>query len=147
MIGFGAIGEFSVAGDSYSGTICMPGSDVSVVGWTFNSSSVSASVNELNRDDTSYAQALYGVSGAITTLIDGNGNPATLAAGAYVLPFAAEYLVGAATSGQFRFSLLDGSNASQGVSSWQAVTSSVLVYRVPITTTGVATRLKIEIQA
>jgi hypothetical protein len=125
-----------------SGTISHPGSDVSVAGWTFNGASLSASIGETTRDDAFYAEAAYGVSGAITALT------LPLAAGTYVVTFAGEYLTATAASGQFRFTALDSSNASLGVSSWQAVTSAYAQYDVPITVTGgTATRLKIEIQA
>jgi hypothetical protein len=125
-----------------SGTISRPGTDVSVAGWTFNGASLSASIGETTRDDAFYAEAAYGVSGAITALT------LPLAAGSYIVTFAGEYLSAAAASGQFRFTALDGSNTSLGVSAWQSVTSAYAQYDVPITVTGgTATRLKIEIQA
>jgi hypothetical protein len=125
-----------------SGTISHPGSDVSVAGWTFNGASLSASIGETTRDDAFYAEAAYGVSGAITALTQ------SLPAGSYIVTFAGEYLSAAAASGQFRFTALDGSNTSLGVSAWQSVTSAYAQYAVALTVTGgTAVRIKIEIQA
>jgi hypothetical protein len=125
-----------------AGTISRPGSDVSVTGWAFTAANLSGSINETTRDDASYAQAAYGVSAAITTL------SLSLAPGSYTLSFAGEYLAATAASGQFRFTALDGSNTSLGVTAWQAVTSSNAQYDIPLTVAGgTAVRLKIEIQA
>jgi hypothetical protein len=131
-----------------TGTISRPGSDIAVSGWTFTGASLSASINEATRNDASYAEAPFSASGAITTLEDGAGNAMPLAPGTYNLSFAGDYLTAAAASCQFRFSALDSSNAVLGVSPWQATTSSVAQYTVPLTVAGgTATRLKIEIQA
>ena len=45
-----------------------------------------------------------------------------------------------------RITLLDGSNVSQGASGWQTVTSTFADYTATVTTTGAATRVKIEVQ-
>jgi hypothetical protein len=47
--------------------------------------------------------------------------------------------------GQLRIHLLDGSNVSQGSSSWQALTGSYATYSLTVTTTGTATRIQIEV--
>jgi hypothetical protein len=125
-----------------TGTISRPGSDVTVTGWTFTGASLAASINEPTFSDASYGEAPYSAGSAITTL------DLSLAPGSYTISFRGEYLVATAASGQFRFTALDGSNTSLGVSSWQAVTSTVAQYDVPITVAGgTAVRLKIEIQA
>jgi hypothetical protein len=125
-----------------AGTISRPGTDVASSGWSFTAASLAGSINEVTRDDASYAQAPYGVTGAITTL------DLPLAAGSYTLSFAGQYLAANASSGQFRFTALDSSNTSLGVSAWTAVTSTASVYTVALTVSGgTATRLKIEIQA
>jgi hypothetical protein len=125
-----------------TGTISRPGTDVAVTGWTFTGASLAASINEPTFSDASYGEAPYSVGSAITTL------DLSLTPGSYTISFRGEYLVATAASGQFRFTALDGSNTSLGVSSWQAVTSTVAQYDVPITVAGgTAVRLKIEIQA
>jgi hypothetical protein len=127
-----------------TGTISRPGTDVAgfVTGWTFTGASLAASINEPTFSDASYGEAPYSAGSAITTL------DLSLAPGTYTVSFRGEYLSAAAASGQFRFTALDGSNTSLGVSSWQAVTSTVAQYDVPITVAGgTAVRLKIEIQA
>jgi hypothetical protein len=45
-----------------------------------------------------------------------------------------------------RANLLNSSNVSQGVSSWQTLTSSPTTYTLSVTTTGTATRVRIEVQ-
>jgi hypothetical protein len=125
-----------------TGTISRPGSDVTVTGWTFTGASLAASINEPTFVDASYGEAPYSAGSAITTL------DLSLAPGSYTISFRGEYLVATAASGQFRFTALDGSNTSLGVSSWQAVTATIAQYDVPITVAGgTAVRLKIEIQA
>jgi hypothetical protein len=125
-----------------TGTISRPGTDVAVTGWTFTAASLAASINEATFSDASYGEAPFSAGSAITTL------DLALAPGSYTISFRGEYLVATAASGQFRFTALDGSNTSLGVSSWQAVTSTVAQYDVPITVAGgTAVRLKIEIQA
>jgi hypothetical protein len=125
-----------------TGTISRPGTDVTVTGWTFTGASLAASINEATFSDASYGEAPYSVGSAITTL------DLSLAPGSYTVSFRGEYLSAAAASGQFRFTALDGSNTSLGVSSWQAVTATIAQYDVPITVAGgTAVRLKIEIQA
>jgi hypothetical protein len=127
--------------ENLTGTISRPGSDVSVSNWVFTGSSLSGSINESVRDDTSYAQVDYGSADAITTL-DISRTP-----GNHVISFSGEYLASLASSGQFRFSLLDSSNAVLGSTAWQAVSSSNAQYDLPVTITGTATRIKIEKQA
>jgi hypothetical protein len=122
-------------------TISRPGADVSVVGWSFTGSSLSASINEVTRNDASYIEAAYGVTGAIVTL-DIPRSP-----GNHTISFTSEYLVGFASSGQFKFSLLDDTNTVLGTTGWQAVTSIIVQYDLPVTISSTATRLKIEIQA
>jgi hypothetical protein len=127
-----------------TGTISRPGTDVAgfVTGWTFTGASLAASINEPTFSDASYGEAPYSAGSAITTL------DLSLAPGSYTVSFRGEYLSAAAASGQFRFTALDGSNTSLGVSSWQAVTATIAQYDVPITVAGgTAVRLKIEIQA
>jgi hypothetical protein len=126
-----------------TGTISRPGADVAgfVTGWTFTGASLSASINEVTRNDASYAEAAYGVTGGIVTL------DIPRAPGTHTISFASDYLTATATSGQFRFSLLDDTNAVLGTTSWQAVTSTVVQYDLPVTISTTATRLKIEIQA
>jgi hypothetical protein len=124
------------------GTISRPGTDVAVSGWTSTAASIAGAINESTYDDASYAEAPFGVAGAVVTL------DLPLAPGNYTVSFRGEYLIAMAGSGQFRFTAMDSSNTNLGVSAWQAVTSSLAQYDIPVTVAGgTATRMKIEIQA
>jgi hypothetical protein len=136
-------GGLAILGARYvTASISHPSTDVLVVGWTFNGASLAASVGETTRNDSTYAEAAFGVAGAVTAL------DLPLAPGTYTVRCASEYLVAAASSGQVRFTALDGSNTSLGATAWQAVTGSLAQYDIALTVAGgTATRLKIEIQA
>ena len=112
----------------------------STSGWTAsNGSTIASCIGEDTRSDTEWATS-PDLTGGSAYFIDGLDG--TVPAGTWGASVASDRL-GAA--GQFRVSLLDASNAVQGTSSWQAVTGSFADYSVSITTTGAATRVKLEV--
>lgn len=121
-------------------TIFHPASDITVAGWTAsNGSTIASCIGEDTRSDAEWATS-PDLTGGSAYFIDGLDG--TVPAGTWGASVASDRL-GAA--GQFRVSLLDASNAVQGTSSWQAVTGSFADYSVSITTTGAATRVKLEV--
>jgi hypothetical protein len=121
--------------------IYRPSSDITDTGWT--NSTGANSWDLLN--ETSYSDADYIVSPtleATTNIV--MGLDGTMAAGTYTIRLRGKYSI---TSGQFRVILLNSSDTVQGTSSWQAVTGTYATYSIPITITGDATRIKIEVKA
>lgn len=72
------------------------------------------------------------------------GLPATMPAGTYNISIRAKYT---GTSGQVKATLLNDANEAQGASGWQAILSSAGTYELLVTTTGDATRIKLEVQS
>jgi hypothetical protein len=121
--------------------IYRPTSDITDTGWTNSSGTDSFALI----DETAYSDTDYITSPELGTgsgIIMGLGN--TLAAGTYKIRVRAKYTV---TSGQVKVYLLNDSNVSQGDSGWQALSASETTYTLPVTTTGSATRVKIDVQA
>ena len=122
-------------------SISRPTADVTTSGWTGNPDNVTLfnNLDETVASDTDYitSPTITGGENAIFTI-----SP-TLAAGTWDVRFRAQFV---GSSAQVRITLLDGSNASQGVSSWQTVTSTFALYTASVTTTGSAVRVKIEVQ-
>jgi len=81
------------------------------------------------------------INGSQGPAIFGLGN--TLAAGTYDIRIRARRTDAA---GDIRLLLLDGSNATQGTSSWQSLTASFAPYTLSVTTTGSAVRARLEVQ-
>lgn len=113
--------------------------DVTTTGWTATpTGDFFATLDEVVASDTDYITSpTLGTGGPITMSIE----PVT--AGTYDVQIRAAY---SGSAGQVRANLLDSSNVSQGVSSWQTLTSSPTTYTLSVTTTGTATRLRIEVQ-
>jgi hypothetical protein len=113
--------------------------DVTTTGWTATpSGAYYATLDEATASDTDY----------ITSPTLGTGSPITMSiesvpAGSYDVQVRAAY---AGSAGQVRVVLLNASNVSQGTSSWQTLTASAVTYTLPVTTTGAATRIRIEVQ-
>ena len=122
-------------------SVFRPGSDIATAGWTGNpNASLYANLDELVRDDASYAQSpdLYaGPQEAVFGL-----EPSPLPPGSWTLTYAAQ-LDGAA---QVRFSLLDDADTMLGASSWQPVVAGYTQYTASISLSVSATRMKIEVQ-
>lgn len=113
--------------------------DVTTSGWTATpSGAYYATLDEATASDSDY----------ITSPTLGTGSPITMSieslpAGSYDVQVRAAY---AGSAGQVRVVLLNASNVAQGTSSWQALTASATTYTLPVTTTGAATRIRIEVQ-
>jgi hypothetical protein len=129
--------SFAVASVAADTTI-RPNSDVSITGWTSTGASVFVVIDEATADDADYA-----TSPAIT----GSGQPAILglsngplAAGDWAPRVRANVSAGTCT---MRLTLVNDSNVSQGTVD-VTVTTTITTYNPKITTTGSATRLKIE---
>jgi hypothetical protein len=122
-------------------TISRPNSDISAAGWLgVPDAALYANIDEATLSDTDYIespalslspQATFGLS-------------LTLAAGTYDVGIRAQWV---STSGQLRVVLLDSGGTSVGASSYQALSSSLTTYTLPVTTTGAATQARIEATA
>jgi hypothetical protein len=124
-------------------TIWRPASDVLVTSWTGtpNASNLYANINEEVLSNASYIQ-----SPDVTS----NTNPVVFAltnsidtAGSYVVKVTAKKTD---TAGQLKITLENDSSTSMGSSSWQTLTNSWVEYPIAVTTTGRATRVRVEIQ-
>lgn len=117
-----------------------PNSDVTTTSWTLSTgTSYFGVVDEATFSDTDYM-----ISPAMPTssnMILGLNN--SLTAGSYLVKIRSRYT---GSSGQIRISLLNGSNVSQGTSAWVPVTGSFSQYNIPVTITGTASRIQIEVQ-
>lgn len=94
-------------------------------------------VNESTPDDGNYIyssttteQVVFGLSQA-------------LAAGTYTISTRANK---SGTAGQIRVVLLNDSNVVQGTSSWTVLSDTFTTYPISVTTTGSATRVRLELQ-
>ena len=121
-------------------SITRPNSDISTAGWTGTPDNTTLFTNI---DDEVASDLEYITSPPIAAIESITFGMSSLAAGTWDVNYRANF-VGA--SAQVRVSLLNGSNAVQGVSSWQTVTSTFDLYTASITTTGAAERVKIEVQ-
>jgi hypothetical protein len=125
-------------------TIYRPGTDITVTGWTGtpNNANLSANINESAASDAEYITSpdlSGGTPGPFIGTLNGS-----VPVGTWDVRFRGDYTSGSAR--QIKFTLLDGSNASVGAGSFQTLTTSFALYTSTITTTGIATRFKIEVQ-
>lgn len=119
----------------------VPTTDVTTTGWVASTGAdFFALVDESSSSDTDYfTSPTLGTGGPITL-----GLSNSLAAGTYQVRIRGRYDV---TSGQLRVLLLNDSNTVQGTSNWQVLSNTNTSYNLAITTTGTATRIRIEVQA
>jgi hypothetical protein len=123
-----------------SDVIVRPSSDVTTTGWTaYPDPPLYAKIDEVTPDDNDYITSpdLNSTPGPYI------GGIAPIDAGVYDVRFRARRTLG---SGQARVSLLDSSNVVQGTSGWITLTESFAKYTASVTTTGTATRVRIEVQ-
>ena len=122
-------------------SISRPTADVTTSGWTGNPDNVTLfnNIDETVASDTDYIES-PAISGGENAIF---GFAPSVAVGTWDVTFHARFT---GASAQARIHLLDGSNVSQGVSAWQTVTSSFVPYVASVTTTGTASRVKIEVQ-
>lgn len=118
-------------------TVYRPSSDAAVTSWTgVPGTPLFENINETVYDDNDYVQ-----SPDLSTPEVWGLSP-TMPAGSYDVKIRAN----TNASGQVRIKLLDSGNTVVGTSAWQAVTSSFATYTLSVTTTGTATKVKIEVQ-
>jgi hypothetical protein len=122
-------------------SIYRPGSDVTTTGWVASTGGTYYSlIDEVSYDDADY----------ITSPTVGSGSPITMGltgsvpAGTYDVRVRVKRT---GSTGQVKVHLLDSSNTDLGSSSWQTLTTSFASYTLSVTTTGTATRVRIEVQA
>lgn len=118
-----------------------PSYDVTVTGWTPSTgSSCAACIDETAYDDADYitSPAITGGQGPAVVELD-----QSFAAGNHTVHLRGKYLISAA---QVKVTLLNDSNVAQGNTGWQSLTGAFASYNLPVTTTGAATRAKIEVQ-
>lgn len=134
----GSTGVVTV-GPFYPGT-GRPVSDVTVTGWVGSAGgALAALINENVASDAEYitSPALSGSATAAIFNLD-----KTYMAGTYSVKVRAAVDTG---SGVLRVKLLNGSNVQQGVTADQAISTVVTTYTLPITITGSATRISVEV--
>lgn len=120
-----------------------PSSDVTVAGWNVtgpNGTTKSAGIGEAVASDTDYIQspAITGSQGPVIFQLN-----KSVAAGGLTISVRAR-LTG--TAAQVRALMTNDAGAVQGTSAWQSLTASFSDYTLSVTTTGVSTRIRIEVQ-
>ncbi len=121
--------------------IARPSTDLTTTGWTASTGTdLFACIDEVTYDDADYiiSPAITGSQGPYIAALN-----QSLAAGSNEVHFRADYTVSAA---QVKVTLLDAGGSSVGDTGWQAVTGSLASYSLPVTTSGIATKVKIEVQ-
>jgi hypothetical protein len=105
-----------------------------------DNTNVYSNVNEVSRSDTEYMQspAITGSHGAAIYLLNNS-----LAAGVWEIDMASKYTI---ASAQIKYTLLNSSNVSVGDTGWISLTNSFADYSPTITTTGISTKIKVEVQ-
>lgn len=130
----------AAANRASSVSIYRPGSDIAVSGWVASTGvNLYDCINEsaLDRGDYVTSPNILGASNGVF------GLDSPVPAGTWAVEVDAKYINSAA---QLRVHLQDAGGTDVGVSSWQALTGSDATYTLTITTTGVATRMSIEVQ-
>lgn len=137
----GVIYAASVNGTILKGVaVYRPGSDVSVAGWTATPSGpLYDCIDEVSPGDADYITSPNLSSGQQIIF----GLTASLAAGAYMLRVRAKY---SGVTGQLRVTLQTAGGVDVGSSGWQALTAVMTNYEIPVTASGTAARVKIEVQ-
>lgn len=116
-----------------------PSSDITTTGWTLSAGAQAFDlVDEAVASDADYVTSpvLNGSQGPLVVGV------ASIAAGSHVVNVRARFT---GTSGRLKASLLDGADVSQGESAWQFLSPAFADYAIPITTTGEAVRLRIDV--
>ena len=120
-------------------TVYRPGSDIVVSGWTPSTGTdLFACIDETTYDDVDYISS-PGI-GIPTTM----GFTSTIPSGTYTIEYRSMY-EGPNVS-QIRIVLLDSSDTIVGTSSWQTQSTAFTTYTSTITTSGDATKFRIETQ-
>lgn len=116
------------------------GSEVSASGWSYTgSASFAGAVNEDSPSDAEYATSGT-LSGTPVSRVDALDRD--LPAGTYTAKLRIRLTTG---TGYAKITYLNDSNVSQGASADVAITDTMTTYDISVTTTGTATRRKIEL--
>lgn len=134
------------AGSSSSAAIISTGvytaADISTTGWqgTPDNLVLANNINEVSRSDTSFIQSpsINGSQGPAIFLLNNS-----LAAGNWEVDVSAKY---SNNVSQVKFTLLDSSNSDIGNTGWLTLSSSFLDYTPTIPSSGIATKIKVEVQ-
>lgn len=119
-------------------TVYRPGSDITANGWTATpSGSLFERINESTLDTGDYITS-PNLTNAVTL-----GWDVSVPTGTNTIRINAQYL---GTTGQLRVVMLDSGGSSVGNTSWQALTASAATYELTVTTTGISTQFRIEVQ-
>ena len=116
-------------------TVYRPGADVSGTWTPVGGASVAATLAD-------EAQGNYAESPDLSTPQTCTWSP-PLPAGNWTLPVGASRTDSA---GQVRIVCLDAGGASVGATAWQALTLTLTLYSLPVTTTAISTQFRIEVQ-
>lgn len=116
-----------------------PNSDVLTSGWYTTEATYYGAINEVVYNDTTYISSPNIVGTNTYTITMGLDN--TLSSGSYEVSVRMK----SNASTKLRVSLLDSSNTILGISSWQNTTNSYALYTLPVSITGTATRVNIEV--
>lgn len=114
--------------------------DLLTTGWTSTEASLSAAINETSPNDSSYITSpdVGGTPGPARMSLS-----SAMPAGSYTARFRARRTD---TAGEARLVLLDASDASVGATAWQALTGSLALYELPVTTSAEAVRFQVEVR-
>lgn len=124
---------------STSITVYQPGSDIIVAGWTPSTGTdLFACIDETIYDDGDYISS-PGL-GTPTTM----GFTSAVPTGTYTIQVRGRY--DGIIAGQVRIVMLDSGGSIVGTSSWATQTTSFATYSLTVTTTGIATKFRIETQ-
>jgi len=118
-----------------------PNTDITTTGWTATpGASFYGMVNESSPNDSNYdtSPVIDTTQGPLIMGLD-----TSLAAGSWTVNLRGLYL---GNGGQARGLLLDSGGSTVGTSSWQTLTASATTYNLAVTTTGTATKIRIEVQ-
>ena len=119
-------------------TVYRPGSDITANGWTATpSGSLFERINEATLDTGDYITS-PNLTNAVTL-----GWDVSVPTGTNTIRVNARYL---STTGQLRVVMLDSGGSSVGNTAWQALTATDTTYELTVTTTGISTQFRIEVQ-
>lgn len=124
--------------DPVAVSVYRPGSDIAVSGWTPSTGTdLFACIDETTASDTDYITS-PDLSTSATM-----GLTASVPIGTWAVAYRGRFVL---TTGSIRMVLLDSSSSVVGTSAWQAQSGSFSDYTAVITTTGIADRIRIEVQ-
>lgn len=115
--------------------------DVTTTGWTGSpyTGDLASNINEVTSSNSEYIES-PDLTAATPITFDLNN---ALAAGVWEVDFTAKYTV---TTGDIKFTLLNSGGSSVGDTGWITVASTFTGYTPVVTTSGTATKIKVEVR-